>query len=82
MSNNIIGKCQGIPISLLSAKENEIIVAHLDTNQYKVSEAKAIYDMLTKQLSGSVNLILIPTGIDLTVESIDHLIDYLKELKE
>lgn len=78
---NTIGKVDGMPISLLSVKSNEIIVVQVDTDKWNVETSKQIYDKILSKVSPEVNFICIPTGIELAVEQIDNYINYLLELR-
>lgn len=78
---NTIGKVDGMPISLLSVKSNEIIVVQIDTDKWDLETCQQIYDNILSRVSPEVNFIGIPTGIELTVEQIDNYINYLLELK-
>jgi hypothetical protein len=62
-------------------KNSDIVVVKIDTNRYNLHDAKAIYDIISKQLSG-YNVVGIPTGIDLEIQNLDYLIDYLTNIKE
>jgi hypothetical protein len=63
-------------------KNTDIVVIKIDTSKYNVEDARAIYDELINSELAGYNCIGIPTGVDLEVENIDYLINYLEELKK
>ena len=68
---------QGLPVD----KNSSIVVVKIDTNRYNLHDANAIYGNILKQLPG-YNVVGIPTGIDLEIQNLDYLIDYLTKTKE
>lgn len=63
-------------------KDTDIVVIKFDTSRYDIEDARAIYDELINSKLAGYNCIGIPTGVDLDVENIDYLINYLEELKK
>lgn len=62
-------------------KDNDIVVVKINTNYYDVEDATIIYNDIVSRLS-DYNVIGIPTGIDLEVETLDFLINKLIKIKE
>ena len=77
MDKNLKVDIQGLSVD----KNSDIVVVKIDTNQYNLHDAQAVYDIILKQLPG-YNVVGIPTGIDLEIQSLDYLIDYLTNIKE
>jgi hypothetical protein len=63
-------------------KDTDIVVIKIDTNRYDVEKASNIYNRLVNNELAEYNCVGIPTGVDLEVETIDYLINYLEELKK
>ena len=63
-------------------KDTDIVVIKIDINNYDIEEANNIYNRLINSELAEYNCVGIPTGVDLEVENIDYLINYLEELKK
>lgn len=63
-------------------KDTDIVVLKIDTNHFNVEDVRNIYDSLINNELAGYNCVGIPVGIELEVQNIDYLINYLKELKK
>lgn len=63
-------------------KDTDIVILKIDINHFNVEDARNIYDSLTNNELAGYNCVGIPVGIELEVQNIDYLINYLKELKK
>jgi hypothetical protein len=63
-------------------KDTDIIVIKIDTNNYDIGEANSIYTSLTTNELSDYNCVGIPSGVELEINSIDYLINYLEGLKK
>ena len=63
-------------------KDTDIVVVKIDINNYDIKEARDIYNSLINNELAGYNCVGIPTGVDLEVETIDYLINYLEGLKK
>ena len=77
MDKNLKIDIQGLPVD----KNSDIVVVKIDTNRYNFDDANALYKSIVDRLP-EYDVIGIPTGIDLEIQNIDYLIDYLTNIKE
>ena len=67
----------GLPVD----KNSDIVVVKIDTNRYDIEDANALYKSIVDRLPG-YDIVGIPTGIDLEIQNLDYLIEYLTNIKE
>ena len=63
-------------------KDTDIVVIKFDTNKYDIEKARDIYKELIDNELAEYNCVGIPAGVELEVETIDYLINYLEGLKK
>ena len=68
---------QGLPVD----KNSDIVVVKIDTNRYNIDDASSLYESILARLPG-YDVIGIPVGIDLEIENLDYLIEFLTKVKE
>ena len=77
VDKNLKVDIQGLPVD----KNSDIVVVKIDSNRYNFDDANALYKSIVDRLPG-YNVVGIPTGIDLEIQNLDYLIDYLTNIKE
>ena len=68
---------QGLPVD----KNSDIVVVKIDTGRYNLDDASSLYESILERLPG-YDVIGVPVGIDLEIENLDYLIEFLTKIKE
>lgn len=68
---------QGLPVD----KTSDIVVVKIDTGRYNLDDASSLYESILERLPG-YDVIGVPVGIDLEVQDLDYLIEFLTNVKE
>lgn len=74
---NLKFEIQGLPVD----KNSDIVVVKIDTNRYNLDDANSLYESILARLPG-YDVIGIPVGIDLEIQDLDYLINFLTNIKE
>ncbi len=84
-TKGVLGNWKGIEFNIVDIpkpNDNQVLVVKFDCNIYELETCSEIYSSIIKSLSEDSKIIGLATGIDLTCEDIDEVINHLKELKE
>lgn len=65
----------------MELEDNEVILIKIDINKYDIEEANSIYKNIANQFPHN-KCIGIPSGVELSIESIDNLISTLEAMKK
>lgn len=84
MSDGLIGKFEPqAELQKISLDSDEVLIVKFDIDKIGLENANWIFERVIEKLPEyrKNQVVGIPIGIDLDIQQIDYLIDYLKEMK-
>ena len=84
MSDGLIGKFESqAELQKISLDSDEVLIVKFDVDKIGLENANQIFKQIIEKLPEyrKNQIVGIPVGIDLDIQQIDYLIDYLKEMK-
>ena len=65
----------------MELEDNEVILIKINIDKYDIGEANSIYKNIANQFPHN-KCIGIPSGVELSIENIDYLINTLEDMKK